>query len=355
MPRKKHPASIWLLFQVLVVCLPATSLGGIVLPAQFDWRDRDGKNFTTPVKNKDSPQHCSCCWAFAVVGAMESMWKIQTQSPSLTPDLAEQQLLSCSKLGCKWAPLPTVLDFIQKNQGLGEEAAFPYQASADLSCSQVAQGWQQKAFQIESWIKVTPDTESIKKQLLSGPVVAGMNVYDDFMSYAGGVYEHSWGAKLGGHFVLLVGWNDADGAWISKNSWGDGWGEDSYGRTGQKGWARIKYQTAEIQQAEAFALKLDLPAQTPPSSSPSIPPTPQPQEPPAQTNSSPLPASNPPPSDVPPGSVNPSAGPTERSSMTPYVGGCSSACAPAGLPLMAVLLIWRLRLRRSARSQIRAG
>ena len=34
----------------------------------------------------------------------------------------------------------------------------------------------------------------------------------------------------GGHAVTLVGWNDSDQAWIVKNSWGDGWGENGYFR-----------------------------------------------------------------------------------------------------------------------------
>ena len=38
------------------------------------------------------------------------------------------------------------------------------------------------------------------------------------------------------HAVALVGWNDADGAWILRNSWGPSWGEDGY--------MRIKYTSA---------------------------------------------------------------------------------------------------------------
>ena len=33
-----------------------------------------------------------------------------------------------------------------------------------------------------------------------------------------------------GHFVVIIGWNDADDCWICKNSWGPDWGEDGYFR-----------------------------------------------------------------------------------------------------------------------------
>src|SRR5699024_1125039 len=36
-------------------------------------------------------------------------------------------------------------------------------------------------------------------------------------------------ALRGGHFLLIVGYSDALGAWLCKNSWGTGWGMSGYG------------------------------------------------------------------------------------------------------------------------------
>jgi len=58
-------------------------------------------------------------------------------------------------------------------------------------------------------------------------------VWKDFMYYRGGVYHHRWGSRVGGHLVALMGYDDTEGCWIIKNSWGTSWGED--------GWVRISY------------------------------------------------------------------------------------------------------------------
>ena len=55
-------------------------------------------------------------------------------------------------------------------------------------------------------------------------------VYEDFMHYKSGIYSYTTGKKLGGHAILLVGYNDAESYFIVKNSWGTGWGEDGFFR-----------------------------------------------------------------------------------------------------------------------------
>jgi len=63
-----------------------------------------------------------------------------------------------------------------------------------------------------------------------GPLVACYTVYDDFYAYRGGIYSHVTGNVVGGHCVCCVGYNDAEGYWICKNSWGVGFGERGYFR-----------------------------------------------------------------------------------------------------------------------------
>ena len=60
--------------------------------------------------------------------------------------------------------------------------------------------------------------------------------------------------------MVIVGYNDADQAWVVKNNWGTGFGEDSYNATGQKGWMRVKYETSGIQNEEGyFASEIAMP------------------------------------------------------------------------------------------------
>lgn len=58
------------------------------------------------------------------------------------------------------------------------------------------------------------------------------DVYSDFMSYKGGVYEHVTGTKQGGHAIKILGWGNDDGKdyWLCANSWGPNWGEKGFFR-----------------------------------------------------------------------------------------------------------------------------
>ena len=69
------------------------------------------------------------------------------------------------------------------------------------------------------------DATAAKNHLSNGgPITSGLNVFQDFFSYAGGVYHHVTGSLAGGHCVLVIGYSEAEQCWIIKNSWGLGWG-----------------------------------------------------------------------------------------------------------------------------------
>ncbi len=55
-----------------------------------------------------------------------------------------------------------------------------------------------------------------------------MTVYADFEWYTGGVYKHVTGDAEGGHAVSIIGWNNADQAWICRNQWGTDWGQAGF-------------------------------------------------------------------------------------------------------------------------------
>ena len=79
--------------------------------------------------------------------------------------------------------------------------------------------------------QTSPTVDALKNALSThGPLVTTFSVYEDFYDYSEGIYSYVSGGYLGGHAVLLVGYNDDEQYFIVKNSWGTWWGEDGYFR-----------------------------------------------------------------------------------------------------------------------------
>jgi C1A family cysteine protease len=194
------------------------------LPPAIDWRASNGNYVTAPRSQKK----CGSCWAFAMTAGLEAYTLLKHNTPDVDLDLSEQVMLSCSGAGsCKGGQLSA--GFLQKT-GLPEESAYPYTAT-DGDCAAASAGWQATARKVGAWGSVSKKLDVIKAALIKyGPLPTAMMVYEDFMLYKAGVYSYTTGKKLGGHAILLVGYNDDGQYFILKNSWDTGWGEGGYFR-----------------------------------------------------------------------------------------------------------------------------
>lgn len=225
------------------------------LPAALDWRSLNG-NFVT--KSKDQGDNCNSCWAFAMTGALESYTLRRLNKPGMDLDLSEQVMLSCSGAGSCGNGIidPT---FIQKT-GLPPDSAYPYIAY-DGKCSKAAAGWQNSAYKIDGWARIPHDLVTLKTALVHyGPLPVAMMVYEDLVDYRSGVYSYVTGEAMGGHGVLLVGYNDAGKYFIAKNSWGAKWGEH--------GFFRIAY--SELESEVKFAVNAVIYKTAPPALTPAV-------------------------------------------------------------------------------------
>lgn len=205
---------------------------GFAAPSSFDWRNYNGNQWMTPVKNQDQ---CGSCTAFASCGALEVIYRQVNYNPSLEIDLSEQHLFTCAGGHCAGVTgisFETALSLILY-QGVPDEACFPYQG-IDLDCASTCPDWQARALTISGFQRVSPQNiytpDLLKPAVMIQPLLCSMQVYDDFRYYTGGVYQHVSGAYLGGHAIVIVGWDDAETCWICKNSWGTDWGENGYFR-----------------------------------------------------------------------------------------------------------------------------
>jgi hypothetical protein len=198
---------------------PDKGLDLLEFPDVFDWRTMGG---VSPVTNQGS---CGSCWAFAVTAGVESMVMIYDH---WTPDLSEQQLVSCNTYGygCNGGWMDAA-DYAV-SPGMITESCQPYTASDSTPCRE---SQCEIVANIDGWDYVAQNVNAIKAALQNGPVPTAMYVYTDFQYYTGGCYEGPSTTSVN-HAVLIVGWNDnicPNGAWIIKNSWGPGWGENGFG------------------------------------------------------------------------------------------------------------------------------
>ena len=100
-----------------------------------------------------------------------------------------------------------------RSGGIVDEACYPYQSgrlAVDYPSSGACGQATSRALRIEGY--QTVNASGLKRALLSGPAVTTFTVYEDFLYYRGGVYQHTSGRSVGGHAVLVVGYDDTLGA-----------------------------------------------------------------------------------------------------------------------------------------------
>jgi hypothetical protein len=239
------------------------------LPEYFNWRDFEGKDWTTSAKDQGN---CGSCWLCAALGALESVIKIREGCAELPLDLSEQYVLSCLPYAgsCRGGWAYRGFKYIMSNKSSGNlcngiipEFCFPYKAidskgcnydSCDhepVECVEKCIEWQDFLIPLSDYGYWKPDgsTEdinAIKSQIIeSGPVVSvmfatyyphGENNLEEWgwqHSNPNDYYPYPGPYNGGNHEVVIVGWKDNPsitngGYWICKNSFSAEWGYDGF-------------------------------------------------------------------------------------------------------------------------------
>lgn len=211
----------------------ATSMQATTHAASRDWRSVDGANYVTAIRDQGG---CGSCVSFATVATVEAQARIERKRPTWDVDLSEAELFSCGGAKCANGWWPALALAYATDKGISDEACMPYE-DRDQPCN-VCADKADRMLQVGEWKEVAP-VEARKVWLdEKGPMVACLAVYKDFMSYGGGIYRHATGELRGYHAVSCVGFDDHEGYWLCKNSWGPQWGHD--------GFFKIAYGEAEI-------------------------------------------------------------------------------------------------------------
>ncbi|GAA1980959.1 C1 family peptidase [Amycolatopsis minnesotensis] len=197
-----------------------------VLPARFDLRQL---GFATPVKDQGE---CGSCAAFATAATLEGTAAYTRGARGLGLDLSEAQLhfdyAAARESLHPDGSWPDELFDDAMTHGVAFEDCYPYREDGSGALNP---GWLDRLARAEEVVDLSGNPAAIKHHLYGyGPVAACLVIYEDLFHYTGGVYRHTTEKTSGGHCVALVGWDDVEGCWIAKNSWGTEWGEGGYVR-----------------------------------------------------------------------------------------------------------------------------
>ncbi len=230
--------------------------GSYYLPPRINWVDKDGKNFVTPVKSQG--QYGTCA-AFASTATLESNLKIAFGDPTFDFDLSEAWLwfYGTGKFPVPSRPKPTppllggwqnYLAFfflLPRNGYIISESEAPYSLLQLFpEFGKISEN--ANRYNVNGIFSLRSAT-AMKLALQKGPVAAIMrtNAYIFYYGPNSGIYSYipiydANGKELkfpdqpdsspGAHAITVVGYDDGQGCWICKNSWGSDWGENGFFR-----------------------------------------------------------------------------------------------------------------------------
>ncbi len=183
----------------------------------------------------DQGMQASCVgWALAY-GIKSYQEAIEHQRPPEGPENTFSPAFIYNQInrwGCQGGSnIREALELMQ-TYGVSTMERFPYDEN-NCTTSPTAQAAKEaKNFTIAGWKRVEFMNEGLMKTLLvdGKPVVIGMQTDSWFRNLdAGEVYRVASYEGVGGHAVVVVGYDDRKGAYKIFNSWGDDWGDSGYG------------------------------------------------------------------------------------------------------------------------------
>jgi len=206
----------------------------------FDWRNKDGKNFLEDVVTQGD---CGSCYTISTVHMLTARNKIRAGKTS-EPSFSVSFPLYCSEYnqGCDGG-----YGFLQskwnEDVGLVPASCAPFSTGGGsckvtANCDLGGKRYRAHNHHYVGGYYGGSDAESIRQELVkNGPLVMSFEPKEDFMYYNKGVYKSApqkihqeW--EQVDHAVLLMAYGvDAKQAyWTLQNSWGTDWGEAGYFR-----------------------------------------------------------------------------------------------------------------------------
>ncbi|CAK6968300.1 cathepsin O [Scomber scombrus] len=172
---------------------------------------------------------CGSCWAFSVVGAVQSVHAI---GGSQLEQLSVQQVLDCSfqNEGCNGGSPVRALNWLKQTRiKVVPQSEYSYKAKTGIChfFSQSHGGVAVKNFAAHDF---SGQEEAMMGQLVEhGPLAAVVDAVS-WQDYLGGIIQHHCSSHWSNHAVLVIGYDTTGDIpyWIVQNSWGTTWGNEGY-------------------------------------------------------------------------------------------------------------------------------
>ncbi|MEM2986954.1 MAG: C1 family peptidase [Nitrososphaerota archaeon] len=114
-------------------------------------------------------------------------------------------------------------------RGTCEESLLPYQAYQKVTITE-KMNENAKQYKGIAYARLISINDMKHSLLLNGPFVAGVQVFEDWMSNKGEIIKKNSSMSMGSHAICFVGYNDDERCFVFKNSWGINWGDHGYGK-----------------------------------------------------------------------------------------------------------------------------
>ena len=211
----------------LIYTAPRTTINK--LPSKIDLRKT-----CPPVYDQGN---LGSCTANAIAGAFEFGSFKQNPDSAFTPSRLfiyyNERVIENSVPSDSGAMLRDGMKSV-KNQGVCPEKMWPYDVSKFMNRAPASCYTNALTHQVLSYQRVQRNLNQMKACLADGfPFVMGFTVYESFESATvakTGVVNMPKKDEmiLGGHAVLVVGYDDKSKRFILRNSWGASWGQSGY-------------------------------------------------------------------------------------------------------------------------------
>lgn len=215
------------------------------LPPSFDSRAKWPK--CTSIGTILNQAKCGSCWAFGAVESITDRFCIESNA-TMTAPLSEEDLVACDygQDGCDGGDPLSAWQWVEQ-VGLVTASCDPYTVPTcppeDQPCLKFvptpacvqkcvnSEQWTQTKHYVKSAYYVSSQPEQIAAEIVqNGPVEAAFSVYEDFIHYKSGVYQHKTGGYLGGHAIKIIGYGVENTLpyWLVANSWTTTWGDKGF-------------------------------------------------------------------------------------------------------------------------------